>query len=51
MRSGQVFSALERVGLLPAKEFSHQAHNNLKEAWHLRVSFLMILLSLWRRHP
>lgn len=32
-------SGFERVGLLPAKENSPQAHNNLKEAWHLRISF------------
>lgn len=32
-------SAFGRVGLLPAKENLPQAHNNLKEAWHLRISF------------
>lgn len=37
--SSQAVSKFERVGLLPAKEFLHQAHNNLKEAWHLRISF------------
>ncbi|HMW70416.1 MAG TPA: TorF family putative porin [Cellvibrionaceae bacterium] len=37
--SGQMVSVFGRVGLLPAKEFLHQAHNNLKEAWHLRISF------------
>jgi uncharacterized protein (TIGR02001 family) len=37
--SSQAVSKFERVGLLPAKEFSPQAHNNLKEAWHLRISF------------